>query len=197
MSDNLLLTRDGAVATLTMNRPDALNVLDLPMMDALVAHTAALASDSTLRVVVLRGAGKHFMAGGDLRTFATQLSQVPPELRQGEFQRIVDRLHPAIEHLQRMPHPVIAAMVLQMTELNRHRRPQTLESVAQRLRNYRDQATDYTVDYTRLKGFRESTPAGRVIKRTLAPLSGPSCFRCGGRPSNCRPRGARSSNRPR
>ena len=110
MSDNLLLARDGAVATLTMNRPDALNVLDLPMMDALVAHTAALASDSTLRVVVLRGAGKHFMAGGDLRTFATQLSQVPPELRQGEFQRIVDRLHPAIEHLQRMPHPVIAAV---------------------------------------------------------------------------------------
>jgi 2-(1,2-epoxy-1,2-dihydrophenyl)acetyl-CoA isomerase len=110
MSDNLLLARDGAVATLTMNRPDALNALDLPMMDALVAHTAALASDSTLRVVVLRGAGKHFMAGGDLRTFATQLSQVPPELRQGEFQRIVDRLHPAIEHLQRMPHPVIAAV---------------------------------------------------------------------------------------
>src|SRR6188472_92983 len=98
MSDNLLLARDGAVATLTMNRPDALNVLDLPMMDALVAHTAALASDSTLRVVVLRGAGKHFMAGGDLRTFATQLSQVPAERRQAEFQRIVDRLHPAIEH---------------------------------------------------------------------------------------------------
>ena len=110
MSDNLLLTRDGAVATLTLNRPDALNVLDLPMMDALVAHTAALASDSTLRVVVLRGAGKHFMAGGDLRTFATQLSQVPPERRQVEFQRIVDRLHPAIEHLQRMPHPVIGAV---------------------------------------------------------------------------------------
>lgn len=110
MSDNLLLARDGAVATLTMNRPDALNVLDLPMMDALVAHTAALASDSTLRVVVLRGAGKHFMAGGDLRTFATQLSQVPPERRQREFHRIVEGLHPAIEHLQRMPHPVIAAV---------------------------------------------------------------------------------------
>ena len=59
-------------------------------------------------------------------------------------------------------HPVIAAMVLQMTELNRHRRPQTLEMVAQRLRTYRDQAVDYSIDYTRLKGFRESTPTGRT-----------------------------------
>jgi len=92
MSKNLLLTRDGAVATLTLNRPDALNVLDLAMMDALVAHTAALAVDSTVRVVVLRGAGKHFMAGGDLRTFAAQLSEIPPARRQTEFQRIVDRL---------------------------------------------------------------------------------------------------------
>ena len=110
MSKNLLLTRDGAVATLTLNRPDALNVLDLAMMDALVAHTAELSADSTLRVVVLRGAGKHFMAGGDLRTFAAQLSEIPPARRQTEFQRIVDRLHPAIEHLQRMPHAVIGAV---------------------------------------------------------------------------------------
>jgi hypothetical protein len=59
-------------------------------------------------------------------------------------------------------HPVLAGMILQMTELNRHRRPQTLETVAQRLRTYRDQAADYAVDYTRLKGFRESTPSGRT-----------------------------------
>ena len=49
--ETILVTRDGAVATLTLNRPEALNVLDLAMMDALVARTAALAADSTLRVV--------------------------------------------------------------------------------------------------------------------------------------------------
>ena len=108
--ETILVTRDGAVATLTLNRPEALNVLDLAMMDALVARTAALAADSTLRVVVLRGAGRHFMAGGDLRTFAARLSEIPSAQRQVEFQRIVDRLHPAIEHLQRMPHPVIGAV---------------------------------------------------------------------------------------
>lgn len=63
--DTILVESDGPVATLTLNRPDSLNVLDFPMMDALVAHTAALAADDSLRVVVVRGAGRHFMAGGD------------------------------------------------------------------------------------------------------------------------------------
>ena len=79
------------------------------MMDALVAQTAVIAADSTLRVVVLRGAGKHFMAGGDLRTFATRLDGEPTS-RRSEFERIVSRLHAAIEQLQRMPQVVIAAV---------------------------------------------------------------------------------------
>ena len=57
MNPTILLTRDGAVATLTLNRPDALNVLDFEMMDALVARTADIAGDDSLQVVVLRGAG--------------------------------------------------------------------------------------------------------------------------------------------
>jgi 2-(1,2-epoxy-1,2-dihydrophenyl)acetyl-CoA isomerase len=108
-TESMLLTRDGAVATLTLNRPNALNVLDLAMMDALVAHVMALAADTTLRVVVLKGAGRHFMAGGDLKTFASRLA-VEPAQRQADFQRIVERLHAAVEHLQRMPHPVIGAL---------------------------------------------------------------------------------------
>jgi 2-(1,2-epoxy-1,2-dihydrophenyl)acetyl-CoA isomerase len=105
----IALTRDGAIATLTLNRPQALNVLDLAMMETLVAHTASLASDTSLRVVVLRGAGRHFMAGGDLRTFAARLD-TEASLRRAEFQRIVERLHAAIEHLHRMPHVVIGAV---------------------------------------------------------------------------------------
>jgi 2-(1,2-epoxy-1,2-dihydrophenyl)acetyl-CoA isomerase len=108
-ADTILLARDGAVATLTLNRPGALNVLDLAMMDALVGHVTTLAADTTLRVVVLKGAGRHFMAGGDLKTFASRLA-VEPAQRQADFQRIVERLHAAIEHLQRMPHPVIGAL---------------------------------------------------------------------------------------
>src|SRR5512138_2584561 len=98
MSEPVLLHRDGPVATLTLNRPDVLNTLDLAMVEALVARTAEIAGDDTLRVVVLRGAGKHFMAGGDIRTFARELAR-PPAERRASFQRMVERLHAAIEAL--------------------------------------------------------------------------------------------------
>lgn len=106
MNESILLSREGTVATLTLNRPDALNTLDPAMMEALVDCTADLARDDELRVVVLRGAGRHFMAGGDIRTFAAHLSE-PPTTRSAGFLRMIEHLHAAIEHLQRMPHPVV------------------------------------------------------------------------------------------
>lgn len=106
MNDTVLLVRDGAVATLTLNRPDALNALDPAMVDALVARTAEVAADDTLRVVIVQGAGKHFMAGGDIRSFASHLAEAPAVRRDG-FRRMVERLHAAIETLHRMPHPVV------------------------------------------------------------------------------------------
>jgi 2-(1,2-epoxy-1,2-dihydrophenyl)acetyl-CoA isomerase len=107
MNDPVLLSRDGPVATLTLNRPDVLNVLDAALAEALVAHTAAIAADDSLRVVVLRGAGRHFMAGGDIRTFGESLAD-PPGERERAFRELIGRLHPAIENLHRMPHPVVA-----------------------------------------------------------------------------------------
>ncbi len=109
MNDAILLERQGALATLTLNRPDSLNALDFSMMEALVAHARDIAADSTLRCVILRGAGAHFMAGGDLKTFATKLDQ-PPAERQAAFSRTVDELHAAIELLRRMPQIVIASV---------------------------------------------------------------------------------------
>ena len=58
-------------------------------------------------------------------------------------------------------HPVIAGIIVQMTELNRHKRVQTVETVVLRLSNYRDQAADFTVDFQQLRGFRESAPRER------------------------------------
>ena len=107
MSDPVLLSRQGVVATLTLNRPDALNTLDFAMMDSLVAAVTDVAADDALRVVILRGAGKHFMAGGDLRTFAGELTKARAA-RQAGFTQMIGRLHSAIELLQRMPHPVVA-----------------------------------------------------------------------------------------
>jgi 2-(1,2-epoxy-1,2-dihydrophenyl)acetyl-CoA isomerase len=109
MTSPILLARDGPVATLTLNRPAALNALDAAMMDALVAQTAAVAADDTLRCVVIRGAGRHFMAGGDIRHFAEQLALAPAD-RRSRFTRTIEHLHAAIEQLQRMPHPVVASV---------------------------------------------------------------------------------------
>ncbi|MEP7327637.1 MAG: enoyl-CoA hydratase-related protein [Betaproteobacteria bacterium] len=106
MHSPVLLERNGAVATITLNRPDALNTLDFSMMDALIAATADVAADDALRVVVIRATGKHFMAGGDLRTFAGELTKSGPE-RDAAFRAIIGRLHASIEHLHRMPHPVV------------------------------------------------------------------------------------------
>ncbi len=58
-------------------------------------------------------------------------------------------------------HPVVAATVAQMTELNRHRRAQSVEGIVRRLRHYRDQTVDFATDFRRLRGFRESAPTER------------------------------------
>ena len=102
MNDTVRVTRDGPIATLCLNRPGALNALDFDMVDALVAASAAVAGDSTVRVVVLAGEGRHFMAGGDIRSFAAELANGRDERRQ-RFQRMVEQVHAAIETLHRMP----------------------------------------------------------------------------------------------
>jgi 2-(1,2-epoxy-1,2-dihydrophenyl)acetyl-CoA isomerase len=107
--DSILLARDSGIVTLTLNRPESLNSLDLAMMDALVANAIALGGDDSVRCIVIRGAGRHFMAGGDIRTFAASLG-APPAQRREEFARIVQRVHTAVETIYRMPHPVIAAV---------------------------------------------------------------------------------------
>lgn len=69
MSEGLVLfERDGAIATLTLNRPDKRNALNLPLWAELEAHVAAIeAAGEAIAVVVLRSAGPVFCAGNDLR----------------------------------------------------------------------------------------------------------------------------------
>lgn len=99
----------GEVATLTLNRPEALNALNLAMIDDLAAATARAAFDPAVRVVVLRGAGEHFMAGGDLKWFREQLA-LPPQQRQPRFESLIAAAHASILSLQGMNKPVLAAV---------------------------------------------------------------------------------------
>ena len=70
MNDDLLESIDGGIATLTLNRPAARNALTPQMMAGLREALPRLAADTTVRVVVLTGAGNAFCAGGDVKRFA-------------------------------------------------------------------------------------------------------------------------------
>jgi 2-(1,2-epoxy-1,2-dihydrophenyl)acetyl-CoA isomerase len=70
MTQDLLETREGGIATLTMNRPEARNAFTREMMDALAEALPRLARDASVRLVVLTGAANAFCAGGDVKGFA-------------------------------------------------------------------------------------------------------------------------------
>src|SRR6266851_8156720 len=107
MEDPVLLRIDGAVATITLNRPQVLNALDATMVDGLAAAIERVESASGLRVVVLAGAGAGFMAGGDIRGFK-DVMQLPPAEKRAYFERFIHRVHPAIIAMRRLPLPIVA-----------------------------------------------------------------------------------------
>ena len=102
-SDNVLLQVDGPVATLTMNRPKALNALDQDVLLALVARIDEIRSNSAVRVVILTGAGeKSFVAGADIKAMA--------ELTPEGAMRFASLGHAALAAIEALPMPVIAAV---------------------------------------------------------------------------------------
>ena len=68
---SVFLKIESGIAHLTVNRPEAMNAIHVPMADAFLAQCQAIAQDPSVRVVVLRGAGKAFGVGGDLATLQT------------------------------------------------------------------------------------------------------------------------------
>jgi len=100
-SAELLSARDGSVATITLNRPEKRNALTVPMLAAFHAAVREVAA-SDVRVLVLRGAGKAFCAGLDLKEMG--LARRPDG--SVEYPEIEDALH----ELERCPMPTIAMM---------------------------------------------------------------------------------------
>ena len=68
MTVNLAI--NGAIATITLNRPEKKNALTVEMREGLIAHLQAVRFDDNVRALILTGAEGHFCAGGDVRAVA-------------------------------------------------------------------------------------------------------------------------------
>lgn len=106
-SDAMLVSIAEGIATITFNRPKSLNALDLDMALALREAVLRVADDGTVRVVIIRGAGAHFMAGGDVKAFDGMLKTAT---RQADFERMVGALHDAVIRLRSLDQPVIVSV---------------------------------------------------------------------------------------
>ena len=107
MAEAILLPEDDrGVATLTLNDPARLNALSDAMLAALSAEFARLAADRNIRVVILRGAGRCFCAGHDLKEM--QAGRAAPDKGKAYFADLFSRCATVMQAIPALPQPVIA-----------------------------------------------------------------------------------------
>lgn len=104
MGEAVIERVEGPVFWLVLNRPERLNAINLEMIEGLSAGLERAGDDAT-RCVVLRGEGRAFCSGGDIKAFHELKASgrsIPPEMP--------DRLHEMIERLRTLPKPVLAVV---------------------------------------------------------------------------------------
>jgi enoyl-CoA hydratase/carnithine racemase len=109
MTDPILVREDleGGIARLTLNSPGSLNALSDTMLAALSDELARLAQDTATKVVVLRGAGKVFCAGHDLKEM--QAGRATPDQGAAYFADLFARCAAVMQAITTLPQPVIAS----------------------------------------------------------------------------------------
>jgi enoyl-CoA hydratase/carnithine racemase len=105
--DPALLSIEGAIATITLNRPAAFNSIDLSIAQKLEALAAEVEANDAVRVLVIEGVGRAFSAGGDLQTIgaAAAADTIAPVV--GE---LLKHYHAFIETVRRMPKIVLSSV---------------------------------------------------------------------------------------
>ena len=103
------LRRDGAAATIELNRPEALNAWNGPLGTELLSAVREVAEDDGVRVVVVTGAGRAFSSGADLKDISGREERTADG--HPNVQKVLtERYHPIITGIRTMPKPVIAAV---------------------------------------------------------------------------------------
>jgi enoyl-CoA hydratase/carnithine racemase len=97
---NLLLTRDGPAATITLNRPEKRNALSLQLMEELITALELAGTDRDVRAIVIEGAGPAFSAGHDLGEMVARENAF--------YERLFDVCTEMMEAIHRVPQPVVA-----------------------------------------------------------------------------------------
>lgn len=105
MPSELLTERQGAVLILTISDPDSRNSLSEAVITAGIEALSTAESDDEIRAIVLRGAGSHFCAGGNLQGLIARRQAGPPAQA-----RMLELLHQWVEALRACPKPVVAAV---------------------------------------------------------------------------------------
>src|SRR5262245_40186485 len=103
--ETITLDTAGGVATVTLNRPDAFNALNLTLARELFSAVIELDEDPTVRCIVVTGAGKAFCGGGDVKDFADNLPRVGALIKE-----LTTYIHGAVSRLVRTPKPVLTAV---------------------------------------------------------------------------------------
>ena len=105
-SGDVLLDLADGVATVTLNRPDAMNALDVATKELLLATLRQVAEDPAVRCVVVTGTGRAFCVGQDLREHIGLLSSRDESL----WSTVPEHYNPIVELIATMNKPVIAAI---------------------------------------------------------------------------------------
>lgn len=103
--NTILLTTSEDIATITLNRPENGNAINMELAAALAEAAAAVAADPAIRCVLLKGAGRMFCVGGDVTAFADAGSGAGSLLR-----LLADKLHEAVSTLSEMEKPLVTCV---------------------------------------------------------------------------------------
>tara|TARA_X000000950_G_C13705984_1_gene574141 strand:- start:8 stop:796 length:789 start_codon:yes stop_codon:yes gene_type:complete len=108
MTKTVLFEQKDGCAVITLNRPDVYNALDQAMLAALIEIIDNISTCQETRCVLIKANGKHFMAGGDVKMFATLT--MPGEERRNALSPLMQDLHVCMEKLALLTVPIVACV---------------------------------------------------------------------------------------
>jgi enoyl-CoA hydratase/carnithine racemase len=110
MSEALIVSRQGHVATVTLNRPAKHNAINLELFAAIAEAGIALAADASVRAIVLQGEGPSFCAGIDLSVLQNAGEELSPEMLQPVDGSVANFFQRAAYVWREVPVPVLCAV---------------------------------------------------------------------------------------